>query len=82
MALVGDVLLETTSAARINYEMLGNLEPALHAHLFPRYDTEPPELRTRPIWFYDWSQAAAFDSQRQASFVQAVREGLEKRGVR
>jgi diadenosine tetraphosphate (Ap4A) HIT family hydrolase len=39
MALLGDVLLEITNAVRINYEMLGNLEPALHAHLFPRGTT-------------------------------------------
>lgn len=81
MALLGDVLLEITQAARINYEMLGNLEPALHAHLFPRYDSEPAELRTRPVWFYDWSQAPAFDPARHAPFIDAVRRGLADRGV-
>ena len=35
MSLVGDALLSVTDAVRINYEMLGNLEPALHAHIFP-----------------------------------------------
>ena len=37
MAILGDALLETTDAFRINYEILGNTDPALHAHVFPRY---------------------------------------------
>ena len=81
MALLGDVLLEITHAARINYEMLGNLEPALHAHLFPRYESEPAELRTRPVWFYDWPRAPAFDPVQQAPFMDAVRRALADRGV-
>ncbi len=34
MTVLGDALLEVTGAARINYEILGNSEPALHAHVF------------------------------------------------
>jgi hypothetical protein len=48
MVGLGDVLLELTGALRINYEILGNLEPALHAHLFPRYASEPDGLRQGP----------------------------------
>jgi hypothetical protein len=80
MVALGDVLLEVTGAQRINYEILGNAEPALHAHLFPRYDAEPEELRRRPVWFYDWSQAPAFDPD-SATFVDAVRSALKRRGV-
>src|SRR5271155_3935729 len=36
MSAVGDALLQITDAARINYAIYGNLEPALHAHIFPR----------------------------------------------
>jgi len=79
MATLGDVLLQITGAARINYEMLGNLEPALHAHLFPRYDSEPADLRTRPVWFYDWEQAPAFDPAASAPFVEGVVAGLTSR---
>ena len=76
MTRLGDALLEVTKATRINYEILGNSEPALHAHLFPRYDTEPEALRRRPVWFYDWSKAPAFDSASQAPFMEAVRKAL------
>jgi diadenosine tetraphosphate (Ap4A) HIT family hydrolase len=31
---------------RINYEILGNLDAFLHAHVRPRYDWEPAELRS------------------------------------
>lgn len=61
MARLGDAVLAVTGAVRINYELLGNLEPALHAHVIPRYADEPEPLRTKPVWSYDWSQAPAFD---------------------
>jgi len=50
MAAIGDALLEVTDAYRINYEILGNTEPALHAHIFPRYLSEPEGPRSHPIW--------------------------------
>jgi diadenosine tetraphosphate (Ap4A) HIT family hydrolase len=50
MALIGDALLELTDSYRINYEILGNYEPALHAHIFPRYMSEPEKSRQRPVW--------------------------------
>jgi diadenosine tetraphosphate (Ap4A) HIT family hydrolase len=81
MAAVGDVLLEVTDARRINYEILGNSEPALHAHLFPRYDSEPEELRRGPIWLYDWSTAPPFDRTSHAAFIQAVAQRLTACGV-
>lgn len=61
MAKLGDAVLAVTGAARINYEMLGNLEPALHAHVFPRFNDEAEELRTAPVWFYDWQAAPQFN---------------------
>jgi diadenosine tetraphosphate (Ap4A) HIT family hydrolase len=37
---------------RMNYEILGNTDAYLHAHLFPRYEWEPPEHVGRPVWLY------------------------------
>ena len=34
---LGDALLDATDAYRINYVVAGNLDPALHAHVTPRY---------------------------------------------
>ena len=50
MTLIGDALLAVTDAFRINYEILGNDAPALHAHIFPRYMSESEESRGYPVW--------------------------------
>lgn len=62
MATLGDAVLAATGAERINYEILGNVEPALHAHVIPRHASEDPALRAKPVWLHDWSQAAPFES--------------------
>ena len=81
MTALGDALLDVTGAARINYEILGNSEPALHAHLFPRYDSEPQEFRSGPVWRYDWSKAPAFDRSSYASFIDGMARALARRGA-
>ncbi|MCX6067881.1 MAG: hypothetical protein NT121_19345 [Chloroflexi bacterium] len=79
MSIVGDALLEVTSAARINYEILGNSEQALHAHIIPRYEAEPDDLGKGPVWFYDWSQAPHFDLATHKPLMDKIRAALEKR---
>jgi diadenosine tetraphosphate (Ap4A) HIT family hydrolase len=37
---------------RMNYEVLGNSLSILHGHVHPRYDWEPPERITGPVWRY------------------------------
>ena len=80
MAALGDAVLAVTGAVRINYEMLGNLEPALHAHLFPRYDDEPEDLRVRPAWFYprEVRDGTEFDLDRDRPIMQAIKKELEQ----
>lgn len=80
-SVVGDALLQLTGAVRINYEILGNLEPALHVHIFPRFDDEPADLKTRPVWFYDWDRAPVFDQQRDAPLMKGIRSWLERAGI-
>ena len=76
MASLGDAVLQVTGAARINYEILGNLEPELHAHVFPRFVDEPEDLRTRPIWFYDWEAAPAFSPEVHGELLDQIRQYL------
>jgi len=57
MARAGDAILQVVKPVRLNYEMLGNLDPTLHAHVIPRHKDEPESLRTKAIWLYppeDW----------------------------
>lgn len=60
MARIGDAVLKATEALRINYEILGNSEPELHCHIFPRYPSEPEKNRRKPAWFYDWKTATPY----------------------
>jgi len=81
MAGAGDALLALTGAVRINYAMFGNLEPALHAHVVPRYDDEPESLRTAHPWAYDWSAAPAWSAAEHGALSAALRTELVRRGL-
>lgn len=75
----GDALLDATGAERINYETLGNSEPALHTHLIPRYHDEPAEKRRMPAFMeYSWADAPKFDKKRDADLVRRIRQALNK----
>jgi diadenosine tetraphosphate (Ap4A) HIT family hydrolase len=73
---LGDAVLVATSAVRINYAIFGNLEPALHAHVHPRYADELQALRTQNPWAYDWSQAPSFDIAVHGAMRDAIRREL------
>jgi diadenosine tetraphosphate (Ap4A) HIT family hydrolase len=79
---LGDAVLAATSAVRINYAIFGNLEPALHAHVHPRYAYEPPAMRTNNPWAYDWSEAPSFDVAAHAAVRDAIRRELAAAIVR
>lgn len=81
VSIIGDALLRVAGAYRINYEILGNSEAALHAHIFPRYMSEPDELRTRPAWFYDWKNAAEYEEARDGELVARIRRYLQEAGI-
>ncbi len=81
MSQIGDALLEVTDAYRINYGILGNSEPSLHAHIFPRYLSEPDEKRRYPSWFYDWKNAPPFDRDASHPLIEALASALRSRGV-
>jgi diadenosine tetraphosphate (Ap4A) HIT family hydrolase len=60
MAAVGDALLAVTAAFRINYAIFGNVDPALHAHVFPRHSAEPEATWTAQPFALDWNAAPAY----------------------
>lgn len=81
MSVVGDALLEVTSAYRINYEILGNTEPALHAHIQPRYLDEPIEYRVGPVWSYPKEQLRQrpFDPVRDRELMEQIAAAIRRR---
>lgn len=36
----------------MNVEILGNTDAFLHAHIWPRYEWESPDLVKKPVWLY------------------------------
>ena len=81
MTRVGDALLKVTGAARINYAIFGNQDPALHAHIVPRYLDEPEKLRTDHPWAYNWDAAPAFDRAAYQELAETLRRELTRMGV-
>jgi diadenosine tetraphosphate (Ap4A) HIT family hydrolase len=76
LARLGQAVFELTGALRINYALFGNLEPALHAHVLPRYADEPEPLRAANPWAYDWAAARRFDPAVDGALQAALRERL------
>jgi diadenosine tetraphosphate (Ap4A) HIT family hydrolase len=81
MASLGDALLKATGALRINYAMFGNEEPALHAHVIPRYADEPESMRLRHPFAYDWAAAPAFDPAASRGLADSLLRELTRLGV-
>lgn len=77
MAALGDAVLAVTGAERINYEILGNVEPALHAHVIPRHTDETPERRKQPVWLHDWSAAEPFGGDAHEALRASICAALE-----
>ena len=78
LARLGDAVLAVTGARRINYEILGNLDPELHAHVFPRYADEPDERRRAPVWFYDLAAAPKFSADQHGALRDAIARALSE----
>jgi diadenosine tetraphosphate (Ap4A) HIT family hydrolase len=76
MSRLGDALMRISSPLRINYAIFGNVEPALHAHVIPRYRTEPEEMQKQHPWAYDWNAAPVFDAGAIAPLARSLRAEL------
>ena len=81
MALVGDALLEVTGAHRINYAIMGNSDPYLHAHITPRFVTEPLEYLHNQPWSYPESvmHENTFDYERDKVLIEKLRQAIQAR---
>ncbi len=66
---------------RVNLEILGNAEAFLHAHVWPRYDWEPPERVRLPVWLYPrgmWTEERYALGARHEPLRQAIGEELDR----
>ncbi len=86
MGLLGEAMMIACtgldpSLRRINYEILGNTDRYLHAHLFPRYGWEPVELQGGPVWHYPrdrWTSPRDAYSEEHEPLRQAITEALAR----
>jgi len=80
MRVLGDAVLQATGCERINYDILGNTDNFLHAHVFPRYATEPAERRVKPVWLYSpdhwFDDRYGYDAQRDGALREQIAELL------
>jgi diadenosine tetraphosphate (Ap4A) HIT family hydrolase len=79
MAFVGDALLKVTTALRINYAIFGNVDPVLHAHVFPRHATEPEATRTAQPWALDWNTAPTYSEALHGELKRRLSAELQRR---
>jgi len=79
MSAVGDALLQVTGAVRINYAIYGNVEPALHAHVFPRSAKEPEATRTAQPWALDWNAAQQYSEALHGALKSRLQGVLQPR---
>ncbi|SHH64367.1 Diadenosine tetraphosphate (Ap4A) hydrolase [Sporobacter termitidis DSM 10068] len=82
MSLVGDAIMEVCRPARINYEILGNTDAFLHAHIIPRYDWEEDDLRRQPVWMYPAEYRSSpefeFSAEKHAELKAKLAEKLKE----
>ena len=55
MSILGYAIIHSCNPSRVNYDILGNTDKYLHAHVFPRFEWEKEERRCMPVWLYDSS---------------------------
>ncbi|MER6434718.1 diadenosine tetraphosphate hydrolase [Streptomyces sp900105245] len=60
---------------RVNLEILGNTDPFLHAHVWPRFAWEPAELVGKPVWLYPRERWSA-EQYRLGSQHEGLRDAI------
>ena len=78
MVRIGDAIIEVTDAYLINYALMGNSHPVLHAHIVPRYLWEPENLRKGLPWDHPntHSETTRYDEKRDGELVDKIRNRL------
>jgi diadenosine tetraphosphate (Ap4A) HIT family hydrolase len=85
LSLLGEAIKNMCQAdglRRMNYEVLGNSVSILHGHVHPRYDWEPPERITGPVWRYPKQErndpGVAYDDALHRDLRTAITEELRR----
>ncbi|WP_405429686.1 diadenosine tetraphosphate hydrolase [Streptomyces anulatus] len=66
---------------RVNLEILGNTDSFLHAHVWPRFEWEPSNVVSRPVWLYPqerWSAEQFKLGPQHDALRDAIRNELDQ----
>ena len=75
MRLVAEAIAAVVKPCKMNYECLGNGEPHVHWHLFPRYETD--QMRGVPIWLRPESeQKILLEENDRRALIDSIRSQL------
>jgi diadenosine tetraphosphate (Ap4A) HIT family hydrolase len=74
MSIVAEAVYRAFLPSKLNYELLGNSEPHLHWHLFPRREDEPNPKQ--PVWVVDKSLRYAESARPSDSEVRDLKREL------
>ena len=73
---VGRAIAAATDPLKINYECLGNVEPHVHWHVFPRFKTD--QMSTAPVWLRpEVERKVSLEDTNRRALVRAIGEHLE-----
>ncbi len=78
MVTIGDALMQVTGAYRINYAVMGNSDPYLHAHVAPRFGDEPEVYLHDHPWSYprEVQMGRMFDKKRDQELIRQLRNAI------
>jgi diadenosine tetraphosphate (Ap4A) HIT family hydrolase len=78
MASIGDALMKVTGAYRINYAVMGNSDPYLHAHIVPRYSDEPEVYLHDQPWAYprEITMGRMLDKEQDRDLIQQLKKAI------
>jgi diadenosine tetraphosphate (Ap4A) HIT family hydrolase len=78
MLAVGRTLAEVVKPLKLNYECLGNQEPHVHWHIFPRFLDDP--MRSSPVWMRsEKERKVSLGEHARAELITAIRSELVRR---
>ncbi len=75
---VGRTLDQVLKPLKLNYECLGNQEPHVHWHIFPRYADDPMKLA--PVWVRpEAERKVSLGESDRIQLIAAIRSELVRR---